>query len=285
MTDKTLFEKHTELFRGDIGLYYCGKRINTQNHVYGPEIRSHFLIVAVENGKAILHGNNGDIDFENGDVLVMFPNEKIYYHAKTSWSIKWLGVSGSLAENVFSSIGITRENPIFSPENFDEILHITDLIYNTDQDGSLKSVCKIQSLLYEFFSLLYSDNNKKSFPDPITSAKKIIEYNYNNDLSVDTIAKSLFLDSAYFSRLFRKKVGISPKKYILELRLYKAKELLKKSEYSIKEIAVTTGFKDPLYFSKLFKDKTGMSPSEYKAYLSLSQSRQSSQSASDISTL
>ena len=166
-----------------------------------------------------------------------------------------------------------------------EILHITDLIYNTDQDGSLKSVCKIQSLLYEFFSLLYSDNNKNSFPDPITSAKKIIEYNYNNDLSVDTIAKSLFLDSAYFSRLFRKKVGISPKKYILERRLNKAKELLKKSEYSIKEIAVTTGFKDPLYFSKLFKDKTGMSPSEYKDYISLSQSRQSSQSASDISTL
>lgn len=264
MIDKTLFEKHTELFKGNVGLYYCGKRINTQNHVYGPEIRSHFLIVAVENGKAVLHSNTGDINFGNGDILVMFPNEKIYYHTQTSWSIKWLGVSGSLVESVFFSLGITGKNPIFSPENFNELLHTIDLIYNTDQDGSLKSVCKTQSLLYDFFSLLYSNNNKKSFPDPITSAKKIIKYNYNSDLCVNAIAKSLFLDSAYFSRLFRKEVGISPKKYILNLRLNKAKELLKKSEYSIKEIALTTGFKDPLYFSKIFKDKTGVPPGEYK---------------------
>ena len=50
MYDNTMFEKHTEIFKGDIGMYYCGKRIGTKNHVYGPEIRSHFLFVLVEKG-------------------------------------------------------------------------------------------------------------------------------------------------------------------------------------------------------------------------------------------
>ena len=54
MADETLFEKHTEIFNGDMGMYYCGKRTGTKNHVYGPEIRSHFLIVLVEKGSAVL---------------------------------------------------------------------------------------------------------------------------------------------------------------------------------------------------------------------------------------
>ena len=83
MPDHTLFEKHTEGFSSDIGMYYCGKRVGTKHHVYGPEIRSHFLIVLVEKGSAVLYRDQGSLSFQDHDMLVMFPREKIYYRAQT----------------------------------------------------------------------------------------------------------------------------------------------------------------------------------------------------------
>ena len=48
MNDSTMLERHTDLYsQGDIGMYYCGKRINTFNHEYGPMIRDHYLFVLV----------------------------------------------------------------------------------------------------------------------------------------------------------------------------------------------------------------------------------------------
>ena len=82
MSDATLFEKHTEIFNGDIGMYYCGKRISTKNHIYGPEIRSHFLIVLVEKGNAVLYRDENEILFKDKDMLVMFPEKKFFIRHK-----------------------------------------------------------------------------------------------------------------------------------------------------------------------------------------------------------
>ena len=78
------------------------------------------------------------------------------------------------------------------------------------------------------------------------------------------LADSFYLDEAYFSRLFKEKTGLSPKQYLLNVRLKRAKELLSETVYPIKEISTATGFSDPLYFSKLFLKKEGISPSLYR---------------------
>ena len=264
MHDDTLFEKHTEFFNGDIGMYYCGKRTGTQNHVYGPEIRSHFLIVLVENGTAILYREDGERVFKEKDMLVMFPEERIFYKAQSNWNIKWVGVSGSQVESVFGMLGVTREKPIFTPEKYEEISEVMSQIYDMNYDGSMYVKYKVQSLIYSFFSLLLTEKSEKEHSNPVDSALQIIRYNYNNDLSIKAISDSVFLDSAYFSRLFKNKLGVSPKKYILEVRMEKAKELLQNTQHTIKEISITTGFNDPMYFSRIFCKSEGMSPSEYR---------------------
>ncbi len=262
MPDNTLFEKHAEIFNGDIGLYYCGKRIGTKNHVYGPEIRSHFLIVLVESGTAVLYRNEKQITFKSKDILVMFPGEKIFYKAQTDWTIKWIGVSGNQVEDIFKMIGVTREKPIFAPEKYEEISNIMSQLYDTKYDSSMFAKYRIQSLVYSFFSFLLAERSDKASVDPVDSALQIIKYNYNNDLDIKTIADSLFLDSAYFSRLFKSKVGMSPKKFILQTRIEKAKELLQNTNHHIKEISITVGFSDPLYFSRMFYKAEGITPSE-----------------------
>ena len=264
MYDATLFEKHTEIFNDDIGLYYCGKRIGTKNHVYGPEIRSHFLIVLVEKGDAVLYTEEKNFAFGDRDILVMFPGEKIFYKARTDWTIKWLGVSGSQVEDIFKMIGVTREKPIFTPEKYEEISNVMAQLYDMKYDSSMFVKYKTQSLIYSFFSLLLEKNKEKGAQNPVDSALQIIKYNYNNDLNIKAIADSLFLDSAYFSRLFKSKVGVSPKRYILNLRIEKAKELLISTDCNIKEISITVGFNDPMYFAKIFYKEAKMTPTGYR---------------------
>ena len=88
MDTKTMQERLTDLYaKEDIGMYYCGKRINTKNHIYGPEIRSHYLFVLVDKGKAVMLSHKR-LSFGKHDLLVMFPNEKIHYKrngALTGW--------------------------------------------------------------------------------------------------------------------------------------------------------------------------------------------------------
>ena len=264
MTDNTLFEKHTDVFDGNLEMYYCGKRIKSKNHVYGPEIRSHFLIVLVEKGTAIFYRNEKETVFKDNDMLVMFPGERIFYRAQSEWSIKWIGVKGDKVEELFGSIGVTREKPIFTPANYKKLSEIIMEIYDMEHDCSMYSKCKAQSLLYGFFSELLCTEQNSERIDYAASAIRIMKYNYNNDLSIDDISEQLFVNHSYFSRVFKSKTGMSPKQYILNLRMDRAKELLKNTDYSVSEISASVGFKDALYFSRIFSKKEGISPSLYR---------------------
>lgn len=263
MTDNTLFEKFTDIRSDDIGMYYCGKRVETENHIYGPEIRAHFLIVLVESGRAVLYRGNDETEFGRKDMLVMFPGEKIFYSAKSKWSIKWVGINGNNIEEKFKRLGITRENPIFRAEEYEKISEIFSQIYNTAESNSVYSSFKIQSLLYDFFAELFKERRVKN-GDVTEAAIRIMEYNYMNSLTVRDISDKFFLDNAYFSRLFKSKTGVTPKKYILKLRIERASELLKTTDHKVKDISKTVGFEDSLYFSRIFLKMTRLTPTEYR---------------------
>ena len=263
MKDNTLFEKYTAIPGSDIGLYYCGQRIKTKNHVYGPEIRSHFLIVLIEDGKAVLHAAR-DIDMRTHDMLVMFPGERIYYEALTDWSIKWIGVFGNDLEKIFSEIGVTRQHPIVHPGNFSDLQKIISDIYEIGDKTELAAHYKCQALLNDFFASLFRGFENGSEIDPVSYAAQLIDCNYNTSLDIDSIAGAVNMNSAYFSRLFKQKCGFSPKQYVTHKRMEKARELLANDGLSIKEIALSVGYSYQLYFCRCFKKAVGISPTEYR---------------------
>lgn len=73
----------------------------------------------------------------------------------------------------------------------------------------------------------------------------------------------------HLRRLFKKEMGMTPNDYLTHLRIDHARRLLALSDhggYTIKQIALMSGFQDPYYFSRLFKKMTGSSPSEYHVF-------------------
>lgn len=98
--------------------------------------------------------------------------------------------------------------------------------------------------------------------------KKIITYlneNYASHISLDEIARNMYLSPVYISKLFKEETGESPINYLIQIRLDKAKDILLTDNYgSIKSVASAVGYEDVYYFSKLFKKYYGVAPAYYR---------------------
>ncbi len=98
----------------------------------------------------------------------------------------------------------------------------------------------------------------------IEKADQYIEEHYQEDISLDEIAKYVNLSSYYFSRFYKNSTGTSFIDKMVLVRMDKAKELLKREDLSVKDVSFMVGYVDPNYFSKIFKKSTGYNASEYK---------------------
>ncbi len=99
--------------------------------------------------------------------------------------------------------------------------------------------------------------------DTVIATKNFIENNYEKDLNLDLLSKILLTSKYHLQRLFKKNYGITPKQYLTDLRIRKAKELLAEG-VSVTETCFSVGFESLGSFSSLFKNKTGYSPTQYQ---------------------
>ena len=101
----------------------------------------------------------------------------------------------------------------------------------------------------------------------IQAALDFIGENFERDLSLDEVAEHANLNAAYFSSYFKKMTGQSFVNYITELRVRRAKELLRDEHIKIGRISEMLGFNDTRYFAKIFKKYVGVTPSEYRGII------------------
>ena len=91
-------------------------------------------------------------------------------------------------------------------------------------------------------------------------AIQIMENNIEDPLTPDEISDVIGLSTRQLERLFAKHVGVSPKRYYLGLRLEKARDLLRQTEFSVTDVCVACGFKSLSHFSKSYRAAYGISP-------------------------
>jgi len=100
-----------------------------------------------------------------------------------------------------------------------------------------------------------------------SSFLKLTEYISNNldrKLTIEEMAEVMHLSPNYFIRLFRSQFGTTPMKYITEQRLKLASRLLINKNYTVRDVAIKTGFSTVYYFDRIFKNYTGFTPTQYR---------------------
>lgn len=99
----------------------------------------------------------------------------------------------------------------------------------------------------------------------IAEAKQYIADHFHESIQLSEVAKKLYLSTAYFSRLFKEKTGMTFSDYLANCRVERARQLLATTDLSIAEVSAAIGYQEANSFSRLFKARTGQSPSDYRA--------------------
>lgn len=125
---------------------------------------------------------------------------------------------------------------------------------------------RCSALLYEILAECYAQNYvARSGNSKIQNSVDFILKSYKDPaLSMREIAAKSYMSEVYFRKLFKKEYGISPQKYVVNLRIQNAKGLIVTGYYSLKEVADLSGYADYKYFSAEFKRIVGVSPSKYR---------------------
>ena len=104
------------------------------------------------------------------------------------------------------------------------------------------------------------ENGKLAF------VKSYMEQNYDKEISISALAKQTGYSTPHLINKFKAHYGITPKAFVSQVRIGKAKELLLATDKLSREIAYCLGFSDELYFIRFFKKYTGLTPRQFREY-------------------
>lgn len=260
----------------DLFLCHSGIENCDPSYSFGPEVRDHYIIHYILDGKGEFTVNNKTYKLGKREGFLIRPGETTYYKADDNnpWIYMWIGFNGLKSETYLKYANLSVNNPIFKYDK-DNLLkkYILDILSLNMMTHS--NELKIEGLLYLFLGTLIENNKYKDYSNNYSVREiyinKSIEYinnNYSSNIKISDIASHVGLNRSYFSNLFTKTLGISPQEYLLSLRMEKACNLLGNSQLTIGEVSMQVGYMDQLTFSKIFKKTKGVSPKLYRQLLS-----------------
>lgn len=219
------------------------------------------------NYSCISFRRNSNVTIEYGNKSIQMSNGTIAYFPK-------LVDYRRIAENdelIAIDLEIYNYNSkiieFFQTENYEAMNRLFNAIYQAWNSPSANKYYKTMALMYELLSLACEEcmTYKKTPPLYLNMAIEYIHSHYSDPtLSIMQIAKKVSTNEVYLRNAFREYFNISPKQYLQNLRIRRAKAMLESGYFSVTETAHESGFEDEKYFSTLFKKSTGHKPSYYK---------------------
>ena len=135
--------------------------------------------------------------------------------------------------------------------------------------SNVRSVEQLREQAYKIVSIAleYRDGQSTGqYKNLVRQAKDYIEHHYTNpDLTLNDVSAHVNLSASHFSVVFSQETHQTFKEYLTEIRLIKARELLRMTALRSADIAYRVGYNDPHYFSSVFKKNTGLSPIQFRS--------------------
>lgn len=239
-------------------------------------IESHLFIVAAS-GQGWLTLDGQYIEWQEGSVYICNPGQLIQaaaqslderglyllrfdiikdYDSRTTDSVR--PIQGELPFPIKEKIILS------SPVSINALCeNITKYLQSDDQLKQFRSQIYFQELLYHLFQddLLVHENDPE---EVLEYVKSYMEQHYQQELTIEHLAKIAGVSSRHFIRLFKKRYGCSAIEYLAVYRIDQAQKLMKMDgEYRLKDIASHVGYPDDIYFRRKFKQITGIPPATY----------------------
>lgn len=206
-------------------------------------------------GDAVFESKSASIKAESGDIMLCPKNCPYNINAdKENLYVIHFETDAPLPTS------LKKFTPL-SPEMYKRDLSRIYSAWNSKRIG-YEHECKY--LLHKLFM-----NIEREWAERISTADKLtaaVEYIHDHfcdgELSISELATMCSVSDTYFRKLFKERFSLTPLKYINNLKVTHAVELLQSKYYTVTEVAEKCGFENVYYFSLFIKKETGYSPSQ-----------------------
>lgn len=237
-----------------------------------PEGRNDYQLLYIAEGKGHFYFNQGEETIVSKGNMVLFrPGEpQVYcYYGEDKTEVYWVHFTGAQVEQYLSRYGLPKEGNAFFTGVLPDYPWIYSRIIRELQLQRVNYEEMLEILLKHIFVTVnrYIREGSKNENDVINNMERAARYfnqNYNKDISIESYAEKNLMSVNWFIHSFKNIMKVTPKQYILSLRISAAKGYLESTDKNITEIAEAVGYDNPLYFSRVFRKHTGVSPSEYR---------------------
>ncbi len=227
----------------------------------------HFVV----SGKGTLIIRDKKYKLSAGDFFYIPANEPtIYYSDATDpWSYYWISFSTSSGFKIADSLHLNADSPKLTAKNALKVTELFDELFSTECTPTEFCYLTISTIM----QILASESSHPTSPSPkkispkriVATVKQIIELNHTNpNFNIKEIAPGLYLSPRQIDRIFKDETGITPRAYLVDVKLRHVTELLEEADYKVRELCNLTGFYDEFQFMKNFKAKFGMTVKEYR---------------------
>lgn len=221
----------------------------------------------INKGVGCIHTPKGKFYPKEGDMYLLHAGDDHYYYSSADdpWTKTWINISGELVDCLVKTYrlnGVYLIEGIDVGDDFDEIIKIAySKLTNETIINNLSII--LHRILIKAYNKLYV--HKASIGAEAQAMKDFIDRNTEKNITIDDLCRYINCSRSQCIRIFRSAYGITPYEYLLVRKANAAKEYLRCSAMSIKQISYMLGFANEHYFSRFFKARTGKTPGQYRS--------------------
>lgn len=230
-----------------------------------------FQMVYVSEGAGEFEARaTGLVPVQAGTALLLFPGTWHRYRpdAGTGWVEEWVEIGGFVLDRILREKVFSPEDPVIPVSRRLELEARIASLHGLISAHPAGDAPELAAHALGVLALLHSSGRgggpPRSIVAAVEQAKRAMEDAGNRPVSMPGLARSLGVAYSYFRREFRVRTGISPRQYLLRLRMQRAQRLLGASDESLKQIAERLGFSSAYHLSSAFKAEFGMAPSHWR---------------------
>lgn len=240
-------------------------------HISKRENLTSLLFFIVLSGSGTLTYDQKEYTLTAGD-CVFLDCKKPYSHecSKDLWNLKWIHFYGPSAANIYEKYASRGGQPVFHPQSRERLVSLWNTLFDIASSEDYIRDMRINEGLTSFMTIFMEESWNPEQKQVSTKRINLLEVkNYLDEhasekIALEDLAQHFFINKFYLTRIFKEQFGVSINTYLLQIRITKAKRLLRFSDKAIEEIGEECGITPLYYFSRVFKKIEGMSPSEYR---------------------
>ena len=233
-----------------------------------------YLFFCVVNGSGTLVYDSKEYEL-TADSCVFINCKNSYSHTtdpNNLWTLRWIHFYGTSLAPIYDKYCERGGRPTFIPaeDTCSEINYVWTHLLSTVRSSDYMRDMRINQLLSELMVCIMSESwhpeDKKDAQKRISvvDVKEYLNNHYADRLTLDELSNQFYINKYYLAKSFKNQFGLSITTYLQNIRITKAKQLLRFSDKTIETIGYEVGLGNPAYFSRVFKNVEGVSPKSFR---------------------